>query len=220
MRSKATIFWCGQSLSKYLPQFDQVFPRIAREVGDCQFAFIQHRVGECVTGLFRKRIEQAFAAFGLRAADHCAISPRLDAHRFAAAIGVCDIVLDSIGWSGCNSTLESLQFDLPIVIMTGPLMRGRHTTAIFKMMGVEETITKTIDDYVSTAVRLVRDISWRMAIRHKISQNKHRLFRDTACVSALEEFLNQAARRTTNEWPISRLGAAREALRADTRRRF
>ena len=35
------VYWCGQSLFKYLPQFDQVFPRIAREVGDCQFVFIQ-----------------------------------------------------------------------------------------------------------------------------------------------------------------------------------
>ena len=31
--STVPIFWCGQSLFKYLPQHDAVFPRIAREVG-------------------------------------------------------------------------------------------------------------------------------------------------------------------------------------------
>ena len=39
--STVPIFWCGQSLFKYLPQYDVVFPRIAREVGDCRFVFIE-----------------------------------------------------------------------------------------------------------------------------------------------------------------------------------
>src|SRR5262249_28988235 len=30
LRSTAIVYWCGQSLFKYLPQFDEVFPRIAR----------------------------------------------------------------------------------------------------------------------------------------------------------------------------------------------
>jgi predicted O-linked N-acetylglucosamine transferase (SPINDLY family) len=55
--------------------------------------------------------------------------------------------------------LESLHHDLPIVTMTGPLMRGRHRMAIVKMMGIEETINETIDDYISTAIRSARDTS-------------------------------------------------------------
>jgi len=199
LRPTATVYWCGQSIFKYLPQFDQVFPRIAREAGDCQFTFIEYHRGTYLNDLLRQRLDRAFAVFGLKAVDYCVFMPRLDSDRFAGAVGQSDIVLDSIGWSGCNSTLESLQHNLPIVTIAGPLMRGRHTMAILKMMGVEETITETIDDYVSTAVRLARDLRWRMAIRHKISQNKHRLYRDTACVSALDEFLNCAVRRGTGE---------------------
>src|SRR5664280_39004 len=33
LRSTAMVYWCGQSLYKYLPQFDEVFPRIVRAVG-------------------------------------------------------------------------------------------------------------------------------------------------------------------------------------------
>jgi protein O-GlcNAc transferase len=194
LSSTATIYWSGQSLFKYLPQFDQVFPRIAREVGECQFVFIQFQRGTYLNERFSQRLDKAFAAFGLRATDYCVLLPRLDVRRFMAAIGQCDIVLDSIGWSGCNSTLESLQHNLPIVTMTGSLMRGRHTTAILKMMGVNETIASTVDDYVSTAIRLARDVSWRMAFKNKISENKHRVYRDTACVLALEDFLNRTTR--------------------------
>jgi protein O-GlcNAc transferase len=199
LRSTATIYWCGQSLYKYLPQFDEVFPRIARDVGDCQFVFIQYSKGTHVTDLFRMRLDKAFAAFGLRAADHCVVLPGLDVGTFLATMGQCDIFLDSIGWSGCNSTLEGLAHDLPIVTMTGPLMRGRHSTAILKMMKVEETITKTIDDYVSTATRLAGDTAWRVAIKSKISASKHRVYRDRSCIAALQEFLIRVARQQTSK---------------------
>jgi protein O-GlcNAc transferase len=194
LRPTATIYWCGQSLFKYLPQLDQVFPRIAREAGDCQFAFIQYDQGTHLNELFLQRLDRAFAAFGLRAADYCVLLPRLDTLRFVAAIGLCDIVLDSIGWSGCNSTLEGLHHSLPIVTMTGAMMRGRHSMAILKMLEVEETSTETVESYVATAIRLARDLAWRMAVKDRISANKHRLYRDTICVLALQDFLDSVAR--------------------------
>jgi protein O-GlcNAc transferase len=126
----------------------------------------------------------------------CVFLPRREDERwFVAAIGQCDIVLDSIGWSGGNSTLESLHHGLPIVTMAAPLMRGRHSMAILKMMGVEETIIETVDDYVFTAVRLAQDVPWRAAVKNRILENKHRVYRDTTSVSALGDFLKSAARR-------------------------
>jgi predicted O-linked N-acetylglucosamine transferase (SPINDLY family) len=195
LRPEATVFWCGQSLYKYLPQYDPILPRIARDVGVCQFVFLQNPQSRYVNALFSERLEQAFAAYGLNAADHCVMLPQLATPYFVAAIGQCDIFLDSIGWSGCNSTLESLTHDLPIVTMRGTLMRGRHTAAILAMMGVTETITETIDDYVSTAVRLARDRPWRLAVKSRIAENKHRVFRDRACITALEDFLDHVARQ-------------------------
>jgi protein O-GlcNAc transferase len=198
LRATGTAFWCAQSLFKYLPQYDQIYPRIAREVGDCQFVFIEHQTGAETTNVFCERLDEAFAAFGLKAADHCVFLPRLDQDRFVAAIGQCDVFLDSIGWSGNNSTSESLAHGLPIVTLRGKLMRGRHTAAILERIDVTDTITDTIDEYISTAVRLGRDISWRTAIKGRIAQNKHRIYRDRACISALEEFLDWAARREFN----------------------
>jgi protein O-GlcNAc transferase len=194
LRASAVVYWCGQSLFKYLPQYDQVFARIAREVGDCQFAFIQSHHGGGMNERFRKRLERAFAVFGLDAGKHCVFLPRLGAPQFSAAIGQCDVVLDSIGWSGCNSTLEGLAHDTPIVTLPRSLMRGRHTTAILKMMGVIETIAETLDDYVAIAARLARDPQWRAAVKQRIAENKHRVYRDPQVAVALEDFLCRVAR--------------------------
>jgi predicted O-linked N-acetylglucosamine transferase (SPINDLY family) len=194
LRASATVFWCAQSLPKYLPQYDQVFPRIARDAGDCQFTFIQFPGAAQITALFRERLERAFATFGLNAADHCVFLPRLKPQEFVAAIGACDAVLDSIGWSGCNSVLESLVHDLPIVTLTGPLMRGRHATAILAMMNVQDTVTASVDGYAAAAVRIARDAEWRSSLRSKIARNKHRLYRDSTVIAALEDFLAASAR--------------------------
>src|SRR5580704_7288354 len=195
LRPGDTKFWCGQILFKYLPQYDCVFPRIAREVDKCQFVFIQHLRSTYVTEMFHKRLEKSFASFGLQCDDYCLFLPHLEPQQFVVAIGQCDILLDSIGWSGCNSTLESLPHDLPIVTLPGRLMRGRHSMAILKMMGVTETIAETIDDYISTAIRLARDVSWRMQIKSKMAKGKYRLYRDRSCISELENFLTQVAHR-------------------------
>jgi predicted O-linked N-acetylglucosamine transferase (SPINDLY family) len=192
LRPRAIAFWCGQSLYKYLPQFDEVFARIALSVGDCQFAFIRYDGGDAVTDLFRRRLDRAFAACGLKAGDHCLFLPRLEQGAFIAATGQCDVFLDSIHWSGGNTTLESLAHALPIVTLPGPLMRGRHSAAILRMMGVTETIAETVDDYVALAVRLAQDTQWRQAIRAKMSANRHRVYRDRECIAKLEDFLSRA----------------------------
>ncbi len=181
------MFWSAQSLYKYLPQYDDVFPRIARAAGDCQFVFLRHFGGPKITAIFRERIERAFAAAGLRADDYCVFLDRLSQSKFVAAAGLSDVFLDSIGWSGCNSALEILTHSLPMVTYAGPLMRGRHSAAILQMLGVTETIAATIDDYVAIAARLAQEPQTRRDIAARIAENRHRLYRDRAPVTALEE---------------------------------
>jgi predicted O-linked N-acetylglucosamine transferase (SPINDLY family) len=194
LRENAVVYWCGQSLPKYLPQFDQVFARIAMEVPDSQFAFIEFGGGSGVTDLFRNRLERAFKAAGLSAGDHCVFLPRLAPDLFVAAIGQCDVVLDSIGWSGCNSILESLVHDLPIVTLAGAMMRGRHAAAILDMMGVGETTARTVDEYVGFAGALGRDVTKRSRLSAQIRDRKHRIYRDLDCIASLQEFLDKAVR--------------------------
>jgi protein O-GlcNAc transferase len=194
LRPGATAFWCGQSLFKYLPQYDQVFARIAKDAGNCQFIFIRHSGGPPVNALFKKRLDAAFAAVGLKASDHIVFLTRLSQSQFVSAIGQCDVFLDSIGWSGCNSALESLPHNLPIVTVRGTTMRGSHSAAILQMMGVTDLIANSLDDYVAIAAKLACDPQARAAARQRIADNKHKLYRDCACVTMLEDTIERAGR--------------------------
>jgi predicted O-linked N-acetylglucosamine transferase (SPINDLY family) len=195
LRPAATVYWCGQSVFKYLPEHDDIFPRIAREAGDCQFVFLETQLGRHVLEMFLDRLGRAFAAYGLDAKRHCVVRPYLSQSEFQGTMACCDVFLDSIGWSGCNSTLESLARDLPIVTLRGALMRGRHSAAILDMMGLADTVAERVEDYVALAVRMARDPAWRAAQRGAIAARKDRVWHDRACIVALEDFLERAVRR-------------------------
>ena len=194
LRTDAAAFWCGQSLYKYLPQFDDVFVRIALEAPHSQFVFIKHHAGPRVTEVFRERLTRAFAARGLDIERHCIFLDRLSPSEFAGAIGLCDVFLDSLEWSGCNSAIESLPNALPLVTLPGAFMRGRHSAAILEMMGVTETIARDVDDYVAIAARLANNPDERIKIGNRMAANKDKIYTDRACITALEDFLEQAVR--------------------------
>jgi protein O-GlcNAc transferase len=196
LRPDAVVFWCAQHLPKYLPEFDGVFARIAREVGNAQFVFIASPRGEKVTAAFQRRLARAFAAEGLDVARHVVMLGRLITADFVGVARASDVFLDSIGWSGCNSALECLDANLPIVTWPGPFMRARHCAAILRMLDVTDTIAASADDYVAIAARLARDPAWRAGVRARMQANRARLFADPAPVRALEDFIERAVRGT------------------------
>jgi predicted O-linked N-acetylglucosamine transferase (SPINDLY family) len=194
LRDGATLFWSAQSLYKYLPRHDAVYPRIATAVPDCQFAFLEHHAGQGVTRLVRERLARAFAAHGLDAARHCVFLPRMSQAKFVGAAGLADVFLDSLGWSACNSALESLAQELPIVTLAAPMMRGRHCAAILTRLGVPETIAHSVDDYVAIAARLAQDDAFHDDVVARMAAQKHRLYRDRAPIEALQNLIERAVR--------------------------
>ena len=126
---------------------------------------------------------------------------------FAAASAQCDLMLDSIGWSGGNTTLEALAQDLPVVTLEGALMRGRVSAGILRMMGMPEAIADTIDDYVALAARMGRDREWRAEIKNRVASDKHRLYRDRAGIAVLWKIFSNARPPGSTEPAASRLHA-------------
>ncbi|HIK21103.1 MAG TPA: tetratricopeptide repeat protein [Synechococcus sp. M44_DOE_062] len=183
------LYLCAQSLFKYLPQHDEVFPCIARKVGKCQFLFLRGRFSQGIRERFWQRMRRAFQAYDLAAEEYVVLLPELSPAEYAAYNALGDIYLDSLGWSGGNTTLEALPHGLPIVTLPGSLMRGRHTYAILQQMGILDTIAHNLDEYVQIASRLGLDPEWREAMSQQVKARQERVYRDPAPIRALEEWL-------------------------------
>ena len=198
LRQTSILYLCSHALFTYLPQYDEVFPRIAEQIGDCQFLFISNR-SKLITEQFCLRISRAFNRFNLNVNNFIVFLPRCDQMQYHALNCLSDIFLDSIGWSANNSTFEAIACNLPVVTFPGKLMWQRHCKAILTMMGMTETIASSLDEYVELAVRLGWDSEWRRYISEKIAENKHRIYRDMTCITTLENFLKKALEEKLNQ---------------------
>lgn len=181
------LYLCCQAPFKYLPQYDYILPAIALRVNDAKFLFLR---GE----LLKPRLEYAFAKVGLNHQDYC-IHLKIPARQDYLMLNlICDVFLDTITWSGGNTSLEAIACNLPIVTYPGEFMRGRHADSFLKLLGVTDTIAKTESEYIDIAVRLGTDYDWKNSISERMSQRHNYLFDDQSCVKALESFYQQVVR--------------------------
>jgi protein O-GlcNAc transferase len=199
LRPKSILYHCCQLPFKFLPQYDEIYPRIAEEVSDCQFLFASYPESNFVNEQFQMRIRQAFSRFALDANKYVVFLPYLDTAKYNSLYSVVDIFLDPIGWSGYNSTLEAITCNLPVITLPTEFMRGRGSAAILTMIRLTETIASTLDEYVSVAVKMGRDSEWRKRISEKIAANKLLVYRDRTCISALEDFLEAIVKKSSNQ---------------------
>jgi predicted O-linked N-acetylglucosamine transferase (SPINDLY family) len=176
-----------QSLFKYLPENDDIFPRIAQQVTNSQFIFICHR-SEFVTHCFQSRLSQAFNRYGLNWQDYGVMMPQLEQNDYFQLNLLADIYLDNLSWSGGNTTLEAIACQLPVVTCPGEFMRGRHSYAILKKLGITETIATDKNHYLEIAIRLGLDNQWRQKIKDYTKMNIDTVFNDRTSVESLERF--------------------------------
>lgn len=188
----AVAFVSAQSLFKYLPQHDALYPRIAREVPGALFLFAEGDT-PAWTRTFRKRIESSFHDHGLSADDHVRIIPRCSLEAYHDLLQCCDAMLDTLDWSGGQTSYDAIACGLPIVTLPGRMMRGRQTCGILRQIGVEDTIACDRDDYIRIAARLGNDRGWRDDVARRIRERTHLLYDDVRPVRALEAFYRWAA---------------------------
>ncbi len=194
-RGGGPVYLCSQNLFKLLPSFDEVLASIAAGTGLCRIWLLETADAQ-ITRRTRERITRCFKARGLVPEDYVYWFPRPSSQQFLAINKAADVILDPFSWSGFNSTMEALACGVPVVTLPGASMRARHTMACLQRIGLEETIARDADNYVSLAVRLGRDSEWRESITERlrvvVDDPACRLFNDEEPTRAFAEFIESA----------------------------
>jgi len=183
----AVLYFCSQSLFKYLPQYDLVWPEIARRLPVARFVFVAISSVHVVRR-FIKRIEKAFKAHNLSASDYCIMLNRQSAEDYISLNRLMDVFLDNPPWSGNNTSLTSVDCGVPIVTYPTTYMRGRHSYAILSLMGIHDTIADSLEEYIDIAVRLGGDSFFRDSAREQLLSNRNKIYEDTSVAIELDSF--------------------------------
>jgi protein O-GlcNAc transferase len=105
-------------------------------------------------------------------------------------------MLDTVHWSGGNTSLDALASGLPVVTRPGALMRSRQSRAMLEIVGAPELVAPDFEGQVATAVRVGRDPEARRALAGRILENRGALFGRDEPIRALEAFLERVVAET------------------------
>ena len=105
---------------------------------------------------------------------------------------LCDVMLDTLHWSGGNTTLDAIACRLPVVTLPGAFMRGRQSYGMLKCMGLNELIAHDHKDYVEMATRLGIDRAWHQQIVQQITASSDAIFAVETPLRQMEQFFAAA----------------------------
>jgi protein O-GlcNAc transferase len=182
------VYLCCQSIQKYLPQHDYLLARVCQAVPDAKLIFPASHWSESISDKFKQRLERCFHSFGLDFQQYCYFIPRQGLEDFLSLMSICDVFLDTIGWSGGLTTLDAVGCGLPVVTYPGEFFRGRQSLGILQLLEVTETIASSEENYLEIAIKLGLDHEWRWQIIEKLQTNYAQLPQDPSCVYTLENF--------------------------------
>jgi len=168
-----------QATFKLHPDGDTVMADIAARCPNVEFVLFEAEQPRWVEQ-FRHRLTRCFAERGLPAPT-LRILPLGSRERYLQVNQACDLMLDSLHWSGGNTALDALQCGLPIVTCPGRFMRGRQSLAMLRRLRLEPAlVADTPQAQAERAVSLLHDRAERQSLRSLIARGLDSLFDATA----------------------------------------
>lgn len=146
-----------------------------------------------MANLFRARIEGAFRAHGLDPAHALVFLPAQQYASYLGAVARAALILDSSGFSGGATSLDAFGVGAPVLAWQGAMARGRQTSGMLGMMGIEDLVASSADDYANKATALLADTAQCDALRTQIRARSGVLFEHANVTQAFAEFLQNAS---------------------------
>jgi predicted O-linked N-acetylglucosamine transferase (SPINDLY family) len=134
-------------------------------------------------------LTRAFDCHGVAAREQMLVLPALPHDDYLRVNIACDAMLDTLHWSGGNTSLDALACGLPVVTLPGAFMRGRQSAAMLRIVGAEALVAADHDDYVRIASRLAGDAAWRDQQARGIRDGSGALFNRREPVQAFSDLL-------------------------------
>jgi CRISPR-associated protein Csy1 len=187
-----TLYLVPQSLFKIHPDNDDLITRvIAGDPRGTAVLFASNH--DAVTQALGARLGAAFRRHGMDIRERAIfLLPNVPHPTYLRLNEVCDVMLDTLHWSGGNTSLDALSMGLPVVTLPGEFMRGRQSQAMLRTLDVPQLIAKDADEYVATALRLGNDPDERRALSERIAGNRMALFERDEPIRALEDLLERS----------------------------
>ncbi|HUP29483.1 MAG TPA: tetratricopeptide repeat protein [Usitatibacter sp.] len=182
------LYLVPQSVFKIHPDNDALIAEVLAQ--DPQGRVVMFAANhDALTDRFVARVGMELRKRGLEVKDRLIFLPYMTHGAYLRLNRLCDVMLDTVHWSGGNTSLDALAGGLPVITLPGELMRGRQSLGMLRMLGVPELVATDRGDYVRRAVEIAREPERRAAASATILANLDRMFGREEPVRAFNDFL-------------------------------
>jgi protein O-GlcNAc transferase len=183
----ATLYTCPQTLFKMHPAHDDVFLEILRRDPNGRLMLI-----ESAQSLETERMRARLTRAGSDVIDRVHFQRRMDGLEYLGFVRAADLLVETFGFAGGNSTYEALSTGTPILAYAGKHMRARVTMDLLTMIGLEDCVAADRESFITMAVELANDTGTRREIRRRVPNATPALFERQSAVDGLAVFLERA----------------------------
>ena len=148
-------FGSFNNFAKLSPGTIALWARLLRELPEARLLLKATQFKDAAT---RARCLAAFTDAGIAGERIEIVPPLTDPAEHLALYGRVDIGLDPLTYNGTTTTCEALWMGVPSVTLRGDRHVSRVGASIMTMVGLDELIAATPDDYVATAKNLAHDL--------------------------------------------------------------
>lgn len=181
-----TLYACPQKLRKIQPDFDCLIRDVLTRDPDGLLLLVEDYSGRDASRL-RQRFERSMPAV----VDRIRFVPRLSIDDYFSLTAAADVLLDPLHYGSGETMYDAMSFNKPVVTLPGRFARGRYALGIYRLLGIDDCIATSAEDYVERAVKLGTDADYRRSIEEKLAATTPALFDDTSMVAHYERIFLQ-----------------------------
>lgn len=119
---------------------------------------------------FLRFVQERFSERGVSVERLHVLESQASRAPLLGVLKLADLYLDSFPYSGAVSLLDPLSVGCPPVVRQGHTARCRQSAALLKEIGLDVLVTRSMDDYVTVAKRLLTDHSLRREIADAVTE--------------------------------------------------
>jgi protein O-GlcNAc transferase len=188
-------FGSFHNLAKLTPRVLEAWARLLRETPGSRLLIVARGAPQLAQSLRAKFGAAGVDPLRIDCEGHVPIGEYLALH------GRVDINLDAFPYAGGTTTLHSLWMGVPVVTLAGESAVSRGGASILGVLGLDELVAASEDDYVRIARALAQDRKrlkgWRASLRERLERSPlmdaQRFTRDLE-TALLEMWTRHAAR--------------------------
>ena len=162
----AFVFCCFNNPYKIMPDMFDIWMRLLRTTEDSVLWLFGGNSTASVN-LRREAEKRGVSPQRLIFAAGTSLPDHLARHRLA------DLFLDTLPYNAHTTASDALWVGFPVLTCLGTTFVGRVAASLLKAIGLDELITRSLEEYEALALKLARDPSFLVSLKDRLAQNRN-----------------------------------------------